>query len=47
MTLDDVIPAPHWAPARRAFGRYWLVVRRGSGLVRVSWLHAAERRALA
>ena len=33
--------------ARRAFGRYWLVVRHGSGLVRVSWLRAAERRALA
>jgi hypothetical protein len=30
--------------ARRAFGRYWLVVRPGSDLVRVSWLRAAERR---
>jgi hypothetical protein len=28
--------------ARRAFGRYWLVVRPGSGLVRTSWLRAAE-----
>jgi hypothetical protein len=33
--------------ARRAFGRYWLVVRHGSGMVRGSWLRAAERRALA
>ena len=33
--------------ARRAFGRYWLLVRHGSGLVRRSWLAAAERRALA
>jgi hypothetical protein len=30
--------------ARRAFGRYWLVVRAGSGLVRRSWLRAAGRR---
>ena len=30
--------------ARRAFGRYWLVVRLGSDLVRVSWLRAAGRR---
>jgi len=30
--------------ARRTFGRYWLVVRVGSGLVRVSWLRAAGRR---
>jgi hypothetical protein len=30
--------------ARRAFGRYWLLVRAGSGLVRVSWLRAAGRR---
>jgi hypothetical protein len=33
--------------ARRAFGRYWLVVRPGSGVVRTSWLRAAEHRALA
>jgi hypothetical protein len=32
--------------ARRAFGRYWLVVRLGSGLVRLSWLRAAGRRAV-
>ena len=30
--------------ARRAFGRYWLAVRLGSDLVRVSWLRAAGRR---
>lgn len=30
--------------ARRAFGRYWLAVRIGSDLVRVSWLRAAGRR---
>ena len=30
--------------ARRAFGRYWRVVRPGSDLVRTSWLRAAERR---
>jgi hypothetical protein len=30
--------------ARRAFGRYWLVVRPGSDIVRASWLRAAERR---
>jgi len=33
--------------ARRVFGRYWLVVRPGSGLVRRSLLRAVERRALA
>jgi hypothetical protein len=32
--------------ARRIFGRYWLVVRPGSGLVRQSLLRAVERRAL-
>jgi hypothetical protein len=32
--------------ARRIFGRYWLVVRPGSGLVRHSLLRAVERRAL-
>ena len=31
--------------ARRAFGRYWLVVRPFSGLVRRLWLCAAARRA--
>jgi hypothetical protein len=30
--------------ARRAFARYWIVVRLGSGLVRTSWLRAAGRR---
>jgi hypothetical protein len=30
--------------ARRAFGRYWSVVRPGSDLVRASWLRAAQRR---
>jgi hypothetical protein len=32
--------------ARRIFGRYWFVVRPGSGLVRHSLLRAVERRAL-
>ena len=32
--------------ARRIFGRYWFVVRPGSGLVRQSLLRAIERRAL-
>lgn len=31
--------------SRRRFARYWLVVRRFSGLVRQSWLAAAKRRA--
>lgn len=33
------------AAARRAFGRYWLVVRPGSGLIRRVWLRAVARRA--
>lgn len=33
------------ARSRRAFGRYWLVVRPFSGLTRRSWLRAAKRRA--
>ena len=31
--------------ARRAFARYWFVVRRGSDLIRRDWLRAARRRA--
>jgi hypothetical protein len=31
--------------ARRAFGRYWLLVRYGSWAVRKSWLRAARKRA--
>jgi hypothetical protein len=31
--------------SRRAFGRYWRVVRAGSGLIRLEWLRAAKRRA--
>lgn len=31
--------------SRRAFGRYWAVVRLGSGLIRREWLAAAKRRA--
>ena len=31
--------------AVRAFGRYWLVIRAGSGLIRRGWLHAIRRRA--
>ena len=31
--------------ARRRFGRYWRVIRPGSGLIRRSWLGAAKRRA--
>jgi hypothetical protein len=30
--------------ARRAFGRYWLVIRGPSGLIRRSWLAAIDRR---
>ena len=33
------------AAARRAFSRYWLVVRPGSGIIRRVWLRAAKRRA--
>jgi hypothetical protein len=31
--------------ARRAFGRYWAVVRYGSNALRWDWLRAARRRA--
>lgn len=31
--------------SRRRFGRYWRVIRPGSGLIRRSWLRAAKRRA--
>jgi hypothetical protein len=31
--------------ARRRFGTYWLIVRAGSGLIRLMWLHAAKKRA--
>jgi hypothetical protein len=31
--------------SRRRFGRYWRVIRPGSGLIRSSWLRAAARRA--
>ena len=33
------------AASRRAFGRYWRIVRPGSGLIRREWLRAAKRRA--
>ena len=33
------------AAARRAFSRYWLVVRPGSGIIRRVWLRAAKKRA--
>jgi hypothetical protein len=36
--------APTDAYAERMFGRYWLVVRWGSGATRRSWLAAAARR---
>jgi len=32
--------------AERAFKRYWLVVRWGSGTIRRGWLQAIRRRAL-
>ena len=32
--------------ARRRFGRYWLVIRPFSGLIRRGWLRAARRRAV-
>jgi hypothetical protein len=31
-------------PARRSFGRYWLLVRTGSNLIRRDWLRAARGR---
>ncbi len=30
--------------AQRAFSRYWLVIRPGSGIIRRHWLRAAKRR---
>lgn len=33
--------------ARRSFGRYWLIIRGPSGLIRRSWLAAIDRRARA
>ena len=33
--------------ARRAFARYWLLIRGPSGLIRRSWLAAIDRRATA
>ena len=33
------------AQAQRAFSRYWLVIRPGSGIIRRVWLRAAKRRA--
>jgi len=33
------------AAARRAFSRYWLVIRPGSGIIRRVWLRAAKKRA--
>jgi hypothetical protein len=35
------------ATARRVFGRYWLIIRSPSGLIRRSWLAAIDRRARA
>lgn len=35
------------AGARRSFGRYWLIIRGPSGLIRRSWLAAIDRRARA
>ena len=35
------------AAARRAFARYWLLIRGPSGLIRRSWLAAIDRRATA
>ena len=39
--------APVDDAARRAFGRYWLLIRPFSGLIRRRWLAAAARRARA
>jgi hypothetical protein len=33
------------APARRRFGRYWALIRPGSGFLRKMWLRAIKRRA--
>jgi hypothetical protein len=38
------LEAVHGA-SRRRFGRYWRVIRPGSGAIRWSWLRAAARRA--
>jgi hypothetical protein len=35
------------AAARRVFGRYWMIIRGPSGLIRRSWLAAIDRRARA
>jgi hypothetical protein len=35
------------AAASRSFGRYWLLIRPGSGLIRREWLRAIEKRARA
>lgn len=35
------------AAARRVFGRYWMIIRGPSGLIRRSWLAAVDRRARA
>jgi hypothetical protein len=43
LTTETRVPASD--PVRRRFGRYWLVIRPGSGLTRRSWLQAAKRRA--
>lgn len=42
----ETIVAGTDAPADRSFGRYWLLIRLPSGLIRRSWLAAIERRAL-
>lgn len=35
------------ARARRCFRRYWFFIRRGSGLIRILWLRATARKAVA
>jgi hypothetical protein len=44
LTTETRVHVPDPA-ARRKFRRYWLVVRRFSGLTRILWLRAAKRRA--
>ena len=37
--------AVNYARARRRFAAYWLIVRPGSGLIRLLWLRAVKKRA--
>ena len=47
LLVTETRVAPVDAAARRAFARYWRLVRPFSGLIRRRWLRAAARRAVA